>query len=87
MGLTRRGAGNQLTVRLLRHSQRKRGATARLNLRSMVPVLDPTKVNVYPNRNPKTVGAAPGRRPPFGAWLEAHLALDRKGSIGISDGH
>src|SRR5882762_2236697 len=36
------GAGNQLTVWLLRHSQRKRGATDRLNLRSMAPVLDPT---------------------------------------------
>jgi hypothetical protein len=28
------GAGNRLTVRLVRHSQRKRGATDRLNLRS-----------------------------------------------------
>src|SRR5580704_6759455 len=28
------GAGNQLTVRLVRHSQRKRGATDRPNLRS-----------------------------------------------------
>src|SRR5260370_34801441 len=37
------GAGNQLTVWLLRHSQRKRGATDRLNLRSMAPVLDPTR--------------------------------------------
>src|ERR1700680_4201185 len=37
------GAGNQLTVWILRHSQRKRGATARLNLRSAAPVLDPTK--------------------------------------------
>ena len=36
------GAGNQLTVRLVRHSQRKRGATDRLNLRSVAPVLDPT---------------------------------------------
>jgi predicted HNH restriction endonuclease len=36
------GAGNQLTVWLVRHSQRKRGATDRLNLRSMAPVLDPT---------------------------------------------
>src|SRR5467141_3244421 len=36
------GAGTQLTVWLLRHSQRKRGATDRLNLRSMAPVLDPT---------------------------------------------
>jgi hypothetical protein len=27
----------------VRHSHRKRGATARLNLRSMAPVLDPTR--------------------------------------------
>jgi hypothetical protein len=31
---------NQLTVRLLRHSQRKRGATARSHLRSQAPFLD-----------------------------------------------
>jgi hypothetical protein len=37
------GTGNQLTVWLLRHSQRKRGATDRLNLRSPAPVLDPTR--------------------------------------------
>jgi len=37
------GAGNPLTVWLVRHSQRKRGETARLNLRSRAPVLDPTK--------------------------------------------
>ena len=36
------GAGNGLTVRIVRHSQRKRGATDRLNLRSTAPVLDPT---------------------------------------------
>src|SRR5580692_58124 len=36
------GAGNGFTVWLLRHSQRKRGATARLNLRNTAPVLDPT---------------------------------------------
>jgi hypothetical protein len=38
------GAGTQLTVRLVRHSRRKRGATARPTLRSMAPVLDPTSV-------------------------------------------
>ena len=37
------GDGNQFTVRLVRHSQRKRGATDRLNLRSQAPFLDPTK--------------------------------------------
>src|SRR5271157_1798745 len=36
------GAGNRLTVRLVRHSQRKRGATDRPHLRSTAPVLDPT---------------------------------------------
>src|SRR5216683_1856026 len=36
------GAGNGFTVWLLRHSQRKRGATARLDLRNTAPVLDPT---------------------------------------------
>src|SRR5229473_534080 len=36
------GDGNQLTVRLVRHSQRKRGAPDRSDLRSMAPFLDPT---------------------------------------------
>jgi hypothetical protein len=36
------GAGNQLTVWLMRHSQRKRRATDRPNLRGVAPVLDPT---------------------------------------------
>ena len=40
------GNGNQLTVRLLRHSQRKRRETDRPNLRSMAPVLDPTEGDV-----------------------------------------
>jgi hypothetical protein len=38
------GAGTQLTVRLVRHSERKRGETDRLSLRSMALALDPTKV-------------------------------------------
>ena len=33
LGLMRRGLENRPTVRLVRHSQRKRGATDRLNLR------------------------------------------------------
>ena len=41
-GFEEAGTGNQLTVWIMRHSQRKRGATAMLNLRSMAPVLDPT---------------------------------------------
>src|SRR4029453_49807 len=36
------GAGDGFTVWLLRHSQRKRGATARPDLRNTAPVLDPT---------------------------------------------
>ena len=36
------GTENQLTIRLVRHSQRKRGATDRSNLRSLASVLDPT---------------------------------------------
>src|SRR5260221_3321725 len=40
-GFEEAGAGNRLTARLLRHSQRKPGATARPHLRSMAPVLDP----------------------------------------------
>src|SRR6516162_9681925 len=41
-GFDAAGAGNQLTVRIMRHSQRKRRDPARPNLRSMAPVLDPT---------------------------------------------
>jgi len=41
-GFDAAGAGNQFTARLVRHPQRKREATARPGLRSMVPVLDPT---------------------------------------------
>src|SRR6202049_4241402 len=36
------GAGDGFTVWLLRHSQRKRGETARPDLRDTAPVLDPT---------------------------------------------
>jgi hypothetical protein len=42
-GFDEAGAGNGFTVRLVRHSQRKRGATDRLNLRNAAPVLDPTR--------------------------------------------
>ena len=38
------GAGDGFTVWLVRHSQRKRGETARLDLRNTAPVLDPTSV-------------------------------------------
>ena len=42
-GFDEAGTGNRLTIRLVRHSQRKRGATDRPSLRGMAPVLDPTK--------------------------------------------
>ena len=41
-GFDAAGTGNQLTVWLVRHSQRKRRETDRPNLQSMAPVLDPT---------------------------------------------
>ena len=47
--LTRRdvaGAGNGLTVRLVRHSHRKRGETDRPRLRSTAPALDPTAIRL-----------------------------------------
>jgi hypothetical protein len=42
-GFDAAGIGTGSTVRLVRHSQRKRGATDRLNLRGTAPVLDPTE--------------------------------------------
>ena len=45
------GAGDGLTVELVRHSQRKRGATDRLHLRSTAPAPDPT---VLPARGVST---------------------------------
>ena len=44
-GFDEAGAGNQRTIRLVRHSQRKRGATDGLNLQRLAPVLDPTDVD------------------------------------------
>ena len=44
------GAGNGLTVRLVRHSHRKRGETDRPRLRNTVPALDPT-ANADSSRN------------------------------------
>ena len=41
-GFDEAGTGNRRTIRLVRHSQRKRGAIDRLNLRRLAPVLDPT---------------------------------------------
>lgn len=47
-GFDAAGTGTQLTVWLVRHSQRKRRATVRPNLQSMAPVLDPTNRNARP---------------------------------------
>ena len=52
-GFDEAGTGNWLTSRLVRHSQRKRGAIDRPSLRSAAPVLDPTK---------------DGRKKPRGTW-------------------
>ena len=41
------GAGNGLTVRLVRHSHRKRGETDRPRLRSTAPALDPTASQLW----------------------------------------
>jgi hypothetical protein len=41
-GFAEAGTGNRLTIRLVRHSQRKRGAPDRPSLGGMAPVLDPT---------------------------------------------
>jgi hypothetical protein len=47
-------AGNQVTVRLVRHSQRKRGAMDRPNLRTTAPVLDPTGSEILRDANLQT---------------------------------
>src|SRR5450755_1216032 len=56
------GAGNGFTVWLLRHSQRKRGETARLDLRNTAPVLDPTCVHAKqlekPSSSRREIGGA-----------------------------
>ena len=51
------GDGNQLTVRFVRHSQRKRGATDRSNLRSQAPFLDPTRSRLFSCRVVDSFGA------------------------------
>ena len=69
------GAGNGLTVRLVRHSHRKRGETDRPRLRSTAPALDPTAfANGYRSRDFVRAGRG-GRaiaRP--GAWRLAGSA-------------
>src|ERR1700757_1701199 len=49
------GAGDGFTVWLLRHSQRKRGETARPDLRDTAPVLDPPGQvpPICPRRDPR----------------------------------
>src|SRR5664280_1780348 len=64
------GAGNGFTVWLLRHSQRKRGATARLDLRNTAPVLTPTGIagailassTMVPNRSVVAGNSETGRQ-------------------------
>ncbi|MGA2171191.1 MAG: recombinase zinc beta ribbon domain-containing protein, partial [Terracidiphilus sp.] len=68
------GAGNGFTVWLLRHSQRKRGATARLDLRNTAPVLDPTNVwnRTRVVRNP-TSRRKEQRRRPESEWVRVEV--------------
>jgi len=57
-GFDEAGAGNQLTIRLVRHSQRKRGATDRLNLRSLGASPRPYNYSVF-NCTPSPVPGCP----------------------------
>src|SRR5215813_6222607 len=61
-GFDAAGIGNGLTVRLVRHSQRKRGATDRLNLRGTAPVLDPTVSRAAGPRCPEARASRKSRR-------------------------
>ena len=64
------GAGNGFTVWLLRHSQRKRGETARPDLRDTAPVLDPTGIatgiSCFPARVAPMRCCLPCSRAPLG---------------------
>src|SRR5258707_10702211 len=70
------GAGNGFTVWLLRHSQRKRGATARPDLRNTAPVLDPTTcVQVSKTELDSLVGNLPC------AFLKTYPRIDEEASF------
>ena len=68
------GAGNGLTVELVRHSQRKQGVTDRLHLRSTAPAPDPTRTPI------KWVQVQ-------GGWASAKLLLDWYGHFLPSEHH
>src|ERR1017187_2363029 len=72
------GAGNGFTVWLLRHSQRKRGAMARLDLRNTAPVLDPTRCR-QDSGSDRTSGRLTGK-PETGLFPDASLAQSNRGS-------
>jgi hypothetical protein len=61
-GFDEAGTGNQLTVWLVRYSQRKRRETDRPNLRSMAPVLDPTSSLAQRARATEITANTPARR-------------------------
>jgi len=71
------GAGDGFTVWLLRHSQRKRGETARQDLRNTAPVLDPTAewtvktAMVLDSTRPKAAGVRFYRRDDCAAMRES----------------
>ena len=66
-----RGLGNGLTVRLVRHSHRKRGETDRPRLRSTAPALDPTALGPVANTDTKLL----------------FYGLFQKGRVLAQDGH
>src|SRR2546422_235979 len=71
-GFDAAGIGTGLTVQLVRPSQRKRGATDRLDLRGTAPVLDPTS----------GLGAVEGR----GAHADESHDADSQARVESTDG-
>ena len=72
------GAGNGLTVRLVRHSHRKRGETDRPRLRSTAPALDPTGI-----RSPVPAPLLPAHR--YTA-ASSPRACARSRALGLTEG-
>ena len=72
------GAGNGLTVRLVRHSHRKRGETDRPRLRSTAPALDPTAVGSLKESASPELSAQLRRWPTRRLFMKA---LDRESEI------
>src|SRR3981189_3505312 len=76
------GAGNGFTVWLLRHSQRKRGETARLDLRNTAPVLDPTGLSEVWGVARNRCSLKTGRSQPVGATPSDMNSFSKGGVYG-----